>query len=71
MADKMKGVLSGLMGGKHAGEKLESDSEQSAMEEAETDDASIDAMGAYMDAMKSGDKAAALEAYRALQLAEG
>jgi len=63
----MKGVLSGLMGGKHAGEKGDGEDE---MEEAEEDDASIDAMGALLDAMKAGDKSAALEAFRALQLAE-
>ena len=73
MADKLKGVLVGLMGkgDKHAGEESEPSSEQSDMEEAEQDDASIDAVGSLMDALKSGDKAAALEAFRALMLAEG
>jgi len=41
------------------------------MEETETEDASVEAMQAYMAALKGDDAAAALEAYRALQIAEG
>ncbi len=39
--------------------------------EAEEDDASVEAMRAYMAALKGDDAAAALEAFRTLQLAEG
>ena len=57
MADeKMKGLLA-----------AEADEEP----EAEEEDASVEAMRAYMSALKGDDAAAALEAFRTLQLAEG
>lgn len=67
MADeKAEGLLAGFGKPKKAGPEVEED-----VAEATDENASIEAMGAFVEAVKSGDKGAALEAWRTLQLAEG